>query len=33
MGQLAGKRILTFGDSIIAGHLYEQAGFVEFAAA
>lgn len=32
MGQLAGKRILTFGDSIIAGHLYEKAGFVEFAA-
>lgn len=29
---LAGKRIIAFGDSIIDGHLYKAAGFVEFTA-
>ncbi len=33
MGILKGKKILAFGDSIIDGHLYKKAGFVEFAAA
>lgn len=32
MGNLTGKRVLTFGDSIIAGHLYKKAGFMEFVA-
>lgn len=32
MGSLAGKTVLTFGDSIIDGHLYKKAGFMEFVA-
>lgn len=32
MENLAGKRVLTFGDSIIDGHLYKKAGFMEFVA-
>ncbi len=29
---LAGKKAIAFGDSIIDGHLYKAAGFVEFLA-
>lgn len=32
MGILTGKKVITFGDSIIDGHLYKKAGFMEFAA-
>lgn len=32
MGILSGKKVLTFGDSIIDGHLYKKAGFMEFVA-
>lgn len=32
MGTLTGKRMLAFGDSIIDGHLYKKAGFLEFVA-
>ncbi len=32
MGNLKGKKILAFGDSIIDGHLYKKAGFMEFVA-
>lgn len=30
---LAGKSLIAFGDSIVDGHLYKEAGFVEFLAA
>lgn len=30
---LAGKNVIAFGDSIVDGHLYKEAGFVEFLAA
>lgn len=30
---LAGKKVIAFGDSIVDGHLYKEAGFVEFLAA
>lgn len=32
MGVLTGKKVLTFGDSIVDGHLYKKAGFMEFVA-
>lgn len=32
MGVLAGKKVITFGDSIVDGHLYKKAGFMEFVA-
>ncbi len=32
MGVLTGKKVLAFGDSIIDGHLYKKAGFMEFVA-
>lgn len=32
MGILTGKTVLAFGDSIIDGHLYKKAGFMEFVA-
>lgn len=32
MSALTGKKVLTFGDSIIDGHLYKKAGFMEFVA-
>lgn len=32
MGILTGKKVLAFGDSIIDGHLYKKAGFMEFVA-
>ena len=32
MQKLKGKKVLTFGDSIIDGHLYKKAGFMEFVA-
>lgn len=32
MGVLTGKKVITFGDSIVDGHLYKKAGFMEFVA-
>lgn len=32
MGILTGKKVLAFGDSIVDGHLYKKAGFMEFVA-
>lgn len=32
MGILIGKKVVTFGDSIVDGHLYKKAGFMEFVA-
>lgn len=32
MQKIKGKKVLTFGDSIIDGHLYKKAGFMEFVA-
>ncbi len=32
MGILEGKTVITFGDSIVDGHLYKKAGFMEFVA-
>ena len=32
MGILAGKTAITFGDSIVDGHLYKKAGLMEFVA-
>ena len=32
MGNLTGKKVITFGDSIVDGHLYKKAGFMEFVA-
>ena len=32
MTKIKGKKVLTFGDSIIDGHLYKKAGFMEFVA-
>ena len=30
MQKIKGKKVLTFGDSIIDGHLYKKAGFINW---
>ena len=32
MGVLTGKKVLTFGDSLLDGHLYKSAGSMQFLA-
>ena len=32
MGVLTGKKVLTFGESIVDGHCYKKAGVMEFVA-